>query len=150
MRFQSRHIGNKRGGGGMMIRMILMGAILILLLLLILKKGGVEAPTSETRYVQTPDKRQVVYWPAEHNQLVHYSTHSLSYNPEHRQADWVAYILTSEDFGTTEEIPLEYTKDPDMEDVARSEEHTSELQSRGHLVCRLLLEKNTNVSSGSL
>src|SRR5256884_7114130 len=30
----------------------------------------------------------------------------------------------------------------------RSEEHTSELQSRLHLVCRLLLEKkNTNVSS---
>src|SRR5690625_7028163 len=28
--------------------------------------------------------------------------------------------------------------------VVRSEEHTSELQSRGHLVCRLLLEnKNT-------
>src|SRR5690625_6724074 len=27
---------------------------------------------------------------------------------------------------------------------ARSEEHTSELQSRGHLVCRLLLEKKTN------
>src|SRR5690625_5785202 len=26
--------------------------------------------------------------------------------------------------------------------MARSEEHTSELQSRGHLVCRLLLEKN--------
>src|SRR5690625_6790920 len=26
-------------------------------------------------------------------------------------------------------------------DVIRSEEHTSELQSRGHLVCRLLLEK---------
>src|SRR3989442_11748498 len=27
------------------------------------------------------------------------------------------------------------------EDVVRSEEHTSELQSRPHLVCRLLLEK---------
>src|SRR5437870_10678593 len=27
------------------------------------------------------------------------------------------------------------------ERTARSEEHTSELQSRGHLVCRLLLEK---------
>src|SRR5439155_10159149 len=26
-------------------------------------------------------------------------------------------------------------------EFARSEEHTSELQSRGHLVCRLLLEK---------
>src|SRR5436305_10952477 len=28
--------------------------------------------------------------------------------------------------------------------MARSEEHTSELQSRPHLVCRLLLEKKTN------
>src|SRR5690625_6983595 len=28
--------------------------------------------------------------------------------------------------------------------VARSEEHTSELQSRGHRVCRLLLEKKKN------
>src|SRR5205809_2022332 len=28
-----------------------------------------------------------------------------------------------------------------VEDVTRSEEHTSELQSRLHLVCRLLLEK---------
>src|SRR5690625_7797440 len=27
----------------------------------------------------------------------------------------------------------------------RSEEHTSELQSRGHLVCRLLLEKKTRL-----
>src|SRR5439155_22243063 len=30
----------------------------------------------------------------------------------------------------------------------RSEEHTSELQSRGHLVCRLLLEKKTGSTSG--
>src|SRR5690625_6489352 len=30
---------------------------------------------------------------------------------------------------------------------ARSEEHTSELQSRGHLVCRLLLEKKKNKNS---
>src|SRR5690625_5429598 len=29
---------------------------------------------------------------------------------------------------------------------ARSEEHTSELQSRGHLVCRLLLEKKKTLS----
>src|SRR5437870_8945918 len=32
--------------------------------------------------------------------------------------------------------------------AGRSEEHTSELQSRGHLVCRLLLEKK-NISNGS-
>src|SRR5439155_25759159 len=29
--------------------------------------------------------------------------------------------------------------------LGRSEEHTSELQSRGHLVCRLLLEKKKNL-----
>src|SRR5439155_22833579 len=32
---------------------------------------------------------------------------------------------------------------------ARSEEHTSELQSRGHLVCRLLLEKKKRVNDVS-
>src|SRR5207253_10537488 len=31
--------------------------------------------------------------------------------------------------------------DDEASSPARSEEHTSELQSRGHLVCRLLLEK---------
>src|SRR5207253_11485152 len=31
--------------------------------------------------------------------------------------------------------------EPGVLSDARSEEHTSELQSRGHLVCRLLLEK---------
>src|SRR5690625_1284719 len=33
-----------------------------------------------------------------------------------------------------------------FDDLLRSEEHTSELQSRGHLVCRLLLEKKTTHS----
>src|SRR5690625_6735358 len=33
---------------------------------------------------------------------------------------------------------------PEEEDENRSEEHTSELQSRGHLVCRLLLEKKNS------
>src|SRR5690625_6038205 len=31
-------------------------------------------------------------------------------------------------------------------DSVRSEEHTSELQSRGHLVCRLLLEKKKHTT----
>src|SRR5690625_6279515 len=34
-----------------------------------------------------------------------------------------------------------YVFDTSLEIGCRSEEHTSELQSRGHLVCRLLLEK---------
>src|SRR2546429_4012764 len=48
--------------------------------------------------------------------------------------------------------PLDQTshnssRDPESSprpDVPRSEEHTSELQSRLHLVCRLLLEKKKN------
>src|SRR5690625_6211357 len=39
----------------------------------------------------------------------------------------------------TEEIQAELAKYPN-----RSEEHTSELQSRGHLSCRLLLEKKND------
>src|SRR2546429_1872869 len=35
----------------------------------------------------------------------------------------------------------------DASGLGRSEEHTSELQSRLHLVCRLLLEKKKNESS---
>src|SRR5439155_9808096 len=34
----------------------------------------------------------------------------------------------------------------DCDHARRSEEHTSELQSRGHLVCRLLLEKKKRIS----
>src|SRR5207253_8617854 len=33
---------------------------------------------------------------------------------------------------------------------SRSEEHTSELQSRGHLVCRLLLEKKNQTASSTV
>src|SRR3712207_8194144 len=43
--------------------------------------------------------------------------------------------------GTFDEY-LTYTF-KDQSERARSEEHTSELQSRQYLVCRLLLEKNT-------
>src|SRR5690606_40697185 len=39
-----------------------------------------------------------------------------------------------------------FPKPPQM---SRSEEHTSELQSRENLVCRLLLEKKNDISTGS-
>src|SRR2546422_8153828 len=43
-------------------------------------------------------------------------------------------------------VPHQVDRDPERDllrrvDLVRSEEHTSELQSRLHLVCRLLLEK---------
>src|SRR5690625_6965411 len=46
-------------------------------------------------------------------------------------------FLFKPDFLTPEEVQTL------ARELERSEEHTSELQSRGHLVCRLLLEKNS-------
>src|SRR5690606_41908498 len=48
---------------------------------------------------------------------------------EHQEADLAARQL------------VEQVLDPDLAVDRRSEEHTSELQSRENLVCRLLLEK---------
>src|SRR5258708_28243447 len=50
-------------------------------------------------------------------------------------------VLTSSEFGalTTTEIQAFTTTQANA--LTRSEEHTSELQSPDHLVCRLLLEK---------
>src|SRR3712207_7661048 len=42
--------------------------------------------------------------------------------------------------------PIRLTQMPDHVLVERSEEHTSELQSRQYLVCRLLLEKKNEPS----
>src|SRR5690625_7273626 len=44
-------------------------------------------------------------------------------------------------------LPLVGARAIDEITAQRSEEHTSELQSRGHLVCRLLLEKKNAPSS---
>src|SRR5256884_4138431 len=43
-----------------------------------------------------------------------------------------------------ESFEITGNKDIKTEDLQRSEEHTSELQSRLHLVCRLLLEKKNS------
>src|SRR5207253_7500554 len=45
----------------------------------------------------------------------------------------------SQQFGVPSINLSHFEIDPSV--IKRSEEHTSELQSRGHLVCRLLLEK---------
>ena len=60
-----------------------------------------------------------------------------------------APFLTPEPFRGKRNIPpyVEYTaaKVAEIKGVSRSEEHTSELQSRENLVCRLLLEKKKKV-----
>src|SRR5690625_5457967 len=62
-------------------------------------------------------------------------------------------LITYSSFLSTAVVFVPPASDPALGSVSpnaasvRSEEHTSELQSRGHLVCRLLLEKKKNTSS---
>src|SRR5690625_6439825 len=82
--------------------------------------------------------------------LVTYGTGAIMAVPAHDERDY--------DFAKTFDLPIvevvkggnieeePYVEDGEMVNSdflngLRSEEHTSELQSRGHLVCRLLLEK---------
>src|SRR5205814_8211470 len=55
------------------------------------------------------------------------------------------YILQRASFKADAPDPLKpWANIPEVALVSRSEEHTSELQSLRHLVCRLLLEKKKN------
>src|SRR5690625_7125040 len=75
----------------------------------------------------------------------------VGYTPEYVTSMWMGYDygLSAEDHYLTggSAYPTQLTKKilteiNNISDLkSRSEEHTSELQSRGHLVCRLLLEK---------
>src|SRR5437870_8685674 len=69
--------------------------------------------------------------------------------------DLVSYVIFLSMRGNVEFEVMRKLLDPDAAaedkarkiDAMRSEEHTSELQSRGHLVCRLLLEKKKQYST---
>src|SRR3989449_7967332 len=65
-------------------------------------------------------------------------------------AEWLLdnfHLIEGEIRDTRHDLPRQYylglpkLASREMAGIARSEEHTSELQSRLHLVCRLLLEK---------
>src|SRR5207253_11502938 len=70
--------------------------------------------------------------------------HYVSLTPSPRAAkalvDRLAELLQADvDTAELDEAADAYAQQ--VSEAVRSEEHTSELQSRGHLVCRLLLEK---------
>src|SRR3712207_7573108 len=60
-----------------------------------------------------------------------------------REEDVAARDVEGVGLGDVHEVEAE--GEPRGREVARSEEHTSELQSRQYLVCRLLLEKKKKI-----
>src|SRR5690625_3477359 len=71
------------------------------------------------------------------------------HNPDFLTGANISVCLTKDFMTAVENDEMYELRFPDVENyteeemkIYRSEEHTSELQSRGHLVCRLLLEKN--------
>src|SRR5438445_6193229 len=57
----------------------------------------------------------------------------------------LGYAGSDYDFWVGALVPVKTRADPEVV-VGRSEEHTSELQSRQYLVCRLLLEKKKHIT----
>src|SRR2546428_10143204 len=68
-----------------------------------------------------------------------------------RRGAWYPVLETSDRFVVLDvnDIQVRFTREPHLE-VVRSEEHTSELQSRSDLVCRLLLEKKKTTTQSAL
>src|SRR5690625_5753667 len=89
-------------------------------------------------YVQISLKRQVI-----HNMYSKPTLKHLKPYAQGKQTDEIktAYNLERVVKLSSNENPYGYSEKVKQFFASRSEEHTSELQSRGHLVCRLLLEK---------
>src|SRR5690625_6620798 len=81
-----------------------------------------EDEASEYELIWEPLKKE---YEASLNQL---ETLKSTFEEDNTVEEWKEYATTLENLIT-------------FLDESRSEEHTSELQSRGHIVCRLLLEK---------
>src|SRR5690554_7005017 len=92
-----------------------------------------------------------------HKRMVYFQTeqsaeagNNAHFTPTLKTDDFLSVVITADDVESV--IPFNYPVVGVTQSVnqgysqGRSEEHTSELQSRPHLVCRLLLEKKKKYS----
>src|SRR5258708_27062885 len=71
----------------------------------------------------------------------HHVRHHVECGPKRAAQSGLVHLRAEHELG------LRQVTGPTARHVLRSEEHTSELQSPDHLVCRLLLEKKKNTIS---
>src|SRR5687768_18271326 len=76
--------------------------------------------------------------------LRHIPPHAAEHHPQRERSMHPWHHTTGQHSPQSYPSP---TEDPPAPLQSRSEEHTSELQSRLHLVCRLLLEKKKNTNT---
>src|SRR5690554_7750192 len=89
-------------------------------------------------------QKETLGFQTEVKQLLHLMIHSMYSNKEIFLRELISNASDASDKLRFEAIakPELLESDPNLRiRISRSEEHTSELQSRPHLVCRLLLEK---------
>src|SRR3989442_5757282 len=103
----------------------------LVLLAAIMQAPAPESPTQR-------DARMAWWRDAQFGMFIHWGAYAVpagTYNGERIRGigEWIM---------SRAHIPI-----PDYEKYVRSEEHTSELQSRPHLVCRLLLEKKKTIGT---
>src|SRR3712207_8148350 len=71
---------------------------------------------------------------------------SLRVRLEDKEVIWGFHWRGAPDEAAAEQAVRRVAEEAQAEGLVRSEEHTSELQSRQYLVCRLLLEKKKNTT----
>src|SRR5690554_4548973 len=106
----------------------------------VLSQVGVTPELLEDRNARTPHEAQLLFWRVieEVSEDQDIGLHLGEHMPVYKGQVLQYLFLSSSTFGEGLKRALNYQR---LLSDARSEEHTSELQSRPHLVCRLLLEK---------
>lgn len=134
-KFRTNHARSNRGAasGGMVVKVGLFSAIIAgLFWLFNLFGGGGEAPAEAEETYLGED----YYLPSgSDGQIIRHKYYTLSYNEDHEQADWVAYILTRERLEQEWNVRNEdFRPDPKVRtESATLEDYRGSGYDRGHL-----------------
>src|SRR5690625_6677848 len=113
---------------------------------MVAKKGTITDAAKALNYVQSNVTSRIQKLEMElHTPLFNRHNRGMKLTPEGKKLIVYAEKILSL---TNEMKKVIQSSDEPSGKLERSEEHTSELQSRGHLVCRLLLENQNNSRTG--
>src|SRR5690625_6855462 len=110
-------------------------------MLMLTEDAQLKHPSNQYTGTVTPEGKTYSHYVPDFVIMVGDKLHP-SFHDEHFNGQvWTRYGVSAPEPLLIVNYVIPITLDVFLEVSFRSEEHTSELQSRGHLVCRLLLEK---------